>query len=50
MKEINKCIHKWKFHGFYSGGYFNTKSCIKCNAVTIELNKKKKQKKYEELR
>ena len=35
MKE-KKCIHKWKYMGFYNSGYYNEKVCIYCEKMELE--------------
>jgi hypothetical protein len=39
------CKHKWKYLGFYNGGYYNLKECIHCNTLERELATKQPPKK-----
>lgn len=41
MSQIKECKHKWKYIGFYNGGYYNTKECIHCGKTEIEPSKQK---------
>ena len=36
MMHKKNCNHKWKYLGFYNGGYYNQKLCIHCNKIELE--------------